>query len=217
MKPAPRFCSACGAPLVERLIPADSRIRLACSSCGIVAYCNPQVLVTALVSVEGQVLLCRRAQPPAKGRWVLPGGFIECKETLGEAAVRETLEETGIRLDVSELRLHTLSSLPDIGEIYVGLRISLAQQQSIVIGSECEDVRYFSEAELPWAELAYPDIGNYLRLFFREQRRNEYAVHFSRLDAAGAVRNSYRVADDEAIRFVRCDGVLVALLDSDDR
>ncbi|KAL4447543.1 hypothetical protein ABPG75_004762 [Micractinium tetrahymenae] len=47
---------------------------------------------------EPEVLLIRRAKEPSKGLWCFPGGSLELGETLVECAVRETEEETGLRL-----------------------------------------------------------------------------------------------------------------------
>ena len=44
----------------------------------------------------GRVLLIRRRNPPFKGRYALPGGFVERGETVEAACRRDLLEETGI-------------------------------------------------------------------------------------------------------------------------
>jgi ADP-ribose pyrophosphatase len=49
------------------------------------------------------VLLVRRRNPPNRGRWALPGGLVELGETVQAAAVREILEETGLKVKIEGL------------------------------------------------------------------------------------------------------------------
>lgn len=191
---APRHCSACGAALQQQTLGSEGRPQLVCISCGAVSYRNPLVLVSTVVAVNGSILLCRRAQPPAAGCWAPPGGFMECGETLEEAAAREALEETGIVLDPQTLHLHAVSTLPEISEVYVGFVAQLPALPTLRMGCECLDARFFREDETPWAELAYPDIAHYLRRCFAELGSGERAIHFSRLDAAGVLSKNYRIA-----------------------
>ena len=58
----------------------------------------PLVAVGAVVFKNNCVLLVRRGQAPSEGLWAIPGGSVEIGETLQEAAEREILEETGIRI-----------------------------------------------------------------------------------------------------------------------
>lgn len=55
--------------------------------------------MTVIVTREdGAVLLIRRSD---NGNWALPGGAIELRESVADAAVRETREETGIDCQVT--------------------------------------------------------------------------------------------------------------------
>jgi len=67
------------------------------------SYPRPAVTVDAiLVSPQHSVLLIERGRDPFKGKWALPGGFIEMDEELETACRRELDEETGLR--VGELK-----------------------------------------------------------------------------------------------------------------
>jgi 8-oxo-dGTP diphosphatase len=57
---------------------------------------RPQVCVGAIAVDGDQLLLVRRGQGPAGGRWAIPGGRVEWGETTAEAVVREMAEETGL-------------------------------------------------------------------------------------------------------------------------
>ncbi len=72
--------------------------------CGHIAYVNPRLVATTLpVTDAGEVVLIRRGIDPAIGAWAQPGGFLEVDETVHEAAVRETLEETGLLVEPGEI------------------------------------------------------------------------------------------------------------------
>ncbi len=67
----------------------------------------------ALLVRDGKVLLVKRANPPNKGLWAVPGGLVELGETLREAAAREAMEELGVRITVNELFEVTNGIHPD--------------------------------------------------------------------------------------------------------
>lgn len=175
------------------MVEHEQRHRSTCATCGVIAYENPRLLVSTIVAWDEQILLCLRAHPPAEGRWGLPGGFMECGETLEEAAARETWEETGVRLSPRDLQLHTLATLPELSEVYVGF-VAEVQTPELVCGSECREVRFFDEASVPWSHLTYPDVEHYLRRYFEERRSGTSAIHFSRLDASGVDSLTYQIA-----------------------
>jgi ADP-ribose pyrophosphatase YjhB (NUDIX family) len=57
---------------------------------------RPFLAVSAAILHAEKVLLVRRARPPARGLYSLPGGVVEIGETLDEAVCREVHEETGL-------------------------------------------------------------------------------------------------------------------------
>lgn len=59
---------------------------------------KPVLAVGAVVFKDDKVLLVKRGKAPARNMWAIPGGKVELGETLKEAAQRELLEETGIRI-----------------------------------------------------------------------------------------------------------------------
>ena len=54
------------------------------------------IVIFTIRQEELKVLLIKRALPPHKGEWALPGGFVNLDESLEEGARRELEEETGV-------------------------------------------------------------------------------------------------------------------------
>ena len=60
-------------------------------------------MTTFPITDAGEIVLIRRGIEPGKGSWAQPGGFLEVDETVHEAAIRETCEETGLLVEPGEI------------------------------------------------------------------------------------------------------------------
>ncbi len=63
----------------------------------------PRPAIGAIIIRGNDILLIRRGAEPGRGRWSVPGGSVELGETLHEAVIRETFEETGLTVEVGKL------------------------------------------------------------------------------------------------------------------
>src|SRR6266704_4916794 len=98
-----RFCPLCAGALGREAVPPDLREQAVCSRCRFIFYLNPKVVAGTIPEQDGRVLLTRRSINPGHGLWTFPGGFVDFGERTTDAAVRETLEETGLSVSVTGL------------------------------------------------------------------------------------------------------------------
>jgi len=110
-----------------------------------------------------QVLLIERKSDPFKGKWALPGGFVEDEESLDAAAQRELDEETGIK--VYELFQFYTFGKPDRDPR--GRAVSVAyfakvNKESVQpkAATDAASVQWFSINSLPELAFDHADILN---------------------------------------------------------
>jgi len=145
--PGFRFCPRCGGPLRSRQVAG--RRRQACTRCDFIHYDNPVPAVAAIVPRGDRIVLVRRAEEPRRGDWCLPAGFLEQDETPEECAVRETREETGLDIRVTEL------FGVDIGRDDPRTRVVLIIYLAELLGGEmragddASEAGWFGPGELP--------------------------------------------------------------------
>lgn len=169
-----KFCNQCGSSVIWHVPDGDNRPRHVCPQCQTIHYENPRIVAGCVpVWQNDQVLLCRRAIEPRRGYWTLPAGFMENGETMQQAAARETLEEACAR--VHDLTLYTLFDLPHINQVYLFFRAELSDLD-FDAGSETLEVRLFTQAEIPWSQLAFPTIGRTLECFFADKPGRQFPI-----------------------------------------
>ena len=142
-------------PTVRAIPPGDDRERLTCPDCGFVAYENPKMVAGSVVSVDGRIMLCRRAIEPRHGYWTLPAGFLELHETPEEGAMREAWEEARAKIAIDALL--AVYSVPRISQVQLIYRATLAEP-GFEAGPESLEVALFDWADIPWDELAFPSV-----------------------------------------------------------
>ncbi len=176
------FCSQCGGP-VELNVPADDdRPRYICSSCGVVHYQNPKLIVGCIPVWEDRILFCRRDIEPRKGYWTLPAGFLENGETVAAGARRETLEETGSR--VAGLTPYLMVDIVHIHQIYLMFRSRLLAPDFHPT-RESSEVKLLSENEIPWDDIAFTVVEKTLQYYLQDRPSGRFAFRTDKIDMTG--------------------------------
>lgn len=127
---------------------------------------RPEVAVgVILFDDQERVLLVQRGQPPAQGRWSVPGGRVERGETLQHACARELLAETGLRAQ--------LGPLCEVAEYIQGAYhyiildyLASAPEGELRAGEDAADARFLSLDEVP----GYPTTAGLLPVLERALR-----------------------------------------------
>ncbi len=172
-----KHCRNCGAGVVYRLPDdGDTRQRAVCPACNTIHYENPLNVVGTLPYFGERVLLCKRNIEPGWGKWTLPAGFMELGESTAEGAARETDEEAGAQIEMEEL--FTVLSVPRVGQVHLFFRARLLSDR-FAPGHETIEARLFTEAEIPWEEIAFRTVKETLARYFEDRRKGRFDVHTS--------------------------------------
>ena len=100
-----RFCPNCQSQNFD----FENCVKFHCNDCGFVYYHNIAAAVAVILKFKDKILFTVRNVDPDKGKWDLPGGFIDPNENAQEAACREIKEELGLDLQPSDLIFVTTS------------------------------------------------------------------------------------------------------------
>ena len=99
-----------------------------------------------------QVLLINRGRDPFKGKWAVPGGFVEMDEELEDAVARELAEETGL----TGVQLEQMHTFGRCGRDPRGRQISIAftgiateGQDKVSAGDDAAKAQWFDIENLP--------------------------------------------------------------------
>lgn len=177
-RPPLKHCRVCGAAVIYRLPDdGDTRMRAVCPVCHTVHYENPLNVVGTVPTwgAEGeQVLLCKRNIEPRRGKWTLPAGFMEMDESTSEGAARETDEEAGAKFEMQSL--FSIMNVVRVGQVHLYYRARLLSTE-FKPGHETIEARLFTEAQIPWDELAFRTVKETLQCYFADLRKGSFGIH----------------------------------------
>ena len=170
-----KHCRACGGEVRYQTPADDNRDRATCTVCTTIHYENPLNVVGTVPVWEDKVLLCLRNIEPRRGLWTLPAGFMELGETTAEGAIRETIEEAGARIELEGL--FTLLNVVRVGQVHLFYRARMLDID-FVPGPETIEARLFTEAEVPWEQIAFRTTKKTLEHYFADRRAGRFEIHF---------------------------------------
>ena len=139
------------------------------------AYISKIFVTVDLVMVkqtahESQILLIKRKNEPFKGCWALPGGFVDEKEDLHQAALRELMEETQVKgADLKQIGAFGKPNRDPRGHmVSVAYFGSLPEEVIAIASDDAQEIGWFSLKKLPalafdHAEIISEGISRYLK------------------------------------------------------
>ena len=129
-----------------------------------------------------KLLLVKRKYGPFKGKWCLPGGFVNLDEELETAAARELAEETGL----ARVRLEQIHAFGGVGRDPRGRVITVTfmgivrkGQKSIKAGDDAAKARWFDIGKLP-KDLAF-DHNEVVRFAIEKLKKRKIYRHHIRV------------------------------------
>ncbi len=137
---------------------------------------RPMVTVDAVVfTADGdtvKLLLIKRKNEPFKGKWAIPGGFVEMDEELQDAAKRELAEETSLT-GVELKQMHTFGTIGrdprgrQITVIYMGQ--ARPDQMAVKAGDDAQEAKWFDIDNLPEMAFDHDNVTKMAIEKFREK------------------------------------------------
>lgn len=115
-------------------------------------YVTADIVLLTIRDDQLQVLMVERGREPFLGRLALPGGFVKPNEDLREAALRELLEETSVRIKPKHLEQLATYGAPDrdprdriVSVAHLGVLASLPEPTA---GTDAAEASWHSVTEM---------------------------------------------------------------------
>ena len=117
-------------------------------------YKSPKLTADGAIVKDNKILLIKRKNEPFKGKWALPGGFVEYGEKVEDAVVREVLEETGIKAAIKDLiGIYSDPNRDPRGHTITAVYLLNKKGGVLIAEDDAADAKFFDINDLP--ELAF--------------------------------------------------------------
>ncbi len=136
-----KFCIACGQQTVSR----DGGVKQQCTGCGAESFPRVNPVAIMLVS-DGDRLLLGRGPGWPDGAMSCLAGFIAPGESVGDAAVREVMEEAGVK--TKNPRYLFSQPWPFPAQLMIGVALDAVTTEIKIDPKELEEARWFSREEI---------------------------------------------------------------------
>ncbi len=168
-----RFCPVCGGRLKSVSLRSHEPERLVCSQCEFIFYQDPKLVACTIIEMDGKIVLLKRSIEPQKGKWVMPGGYVDRGEEVKAAAIREAEEECALNIRITELQgVYSYPAKLAVVVVYLAEALS----GDLKAGDESDDVRLCLPDEIPWDELAFQSTSDALKDYCEKRIEREKKV-----------------------------------------
>lgn len=135
-----KFCPNC-----KKILTGNIE-KVCCNFCGFTHYFDVAACASTIPIRNSKILIAIRGKDPYKGAYDLIGGFIKGNESAEEAAIRETYEETGLKVKIDKYLGSYSDTYGENGKYTLGVTFIV----KILAGSPkaSDDV-----AKLKWVEI----------------------------------------------------------------
>lgn len=167
-----RYCPVCGHEFESKILRKNEQPRLVCtdSTCRYVFYLDPKLVACVIAEKDGKIILLKRAMSPERGKWVMPGGYVDRGEDVESAAIRETKEECEINIKLKGiLGVYSYAGYLEVVVVYLAEYIS----GNLAAGDETTDIKLIDIDDIPWEDLAFESTRDALKDYceLKKERR----------------------------------------------
>jgi len=161
-----KYCPKCGSSQFDIQDEKSKK----CQTCNFQYFNNASAAVGAFIcNSKGQLLLCKRAFPPAQGMLDLPGGFVDLNETAEQALVRELNEE----LDIKCTSYHYCTSFPNtylfsnftVHTLDLFYEVQLPKNSTICVHDDVSDYQFWDIQAIPLNKIGLDSIRHAIQYY----------------------------------------------------